>query len=571
VRRSSSWIAVLPSLVIPVCLGLMMYLALAYSINQGHITNDTVLRYLTGHPVSKVTVGMFFIGLASLLLIATNVFEQFGGEKKITLVEKKSDRQDGNQSETEEETSSPTGRRSSESTTTNTDTVSDQAARLADRLTDLPSRLHNHYLWQRLQSGLQFAVRVNSTEGIEDELKYLADLDLDQQQQRYSLVQILIWATPMLGFLGTVLGISQALGGIDVGPDNNLQTMMDGLRGNLYIAFDTTALALTLSMLLMFAQFLIDRFETQLLLLVDQRTQRELNRCLGFAGATQTGSYQDMAENIVEANRKSTEQQTEIWKKTIRLAEQAWASTLTDTNLQVQDNMSMALDENVANLAHYLGEAIEKADNAMTHRWQQWQVTLSENARLLAASQSKLHEQTELLQNLVPDKSHDTTPAARNMYRPPRYRQETTEAKPNTVAFPVLAPVSNEPKPQPDTSEQETPLEYLPLKSVMGEVHLHGGAAPQADSDTGQPQPDVALPDPDADSTKPNTMASIDFQSYLDDVMERSADHNAKSGSKIGRRGTREEIVLPFRFSAPDKLDTPTATDSDDAPSDEAA
>lgn len=570
-RRSSSWIAVLPSLVIPVCLGLMMYLALAYSINQGHITNDTVLRYLTGHPVSKVTVGMFFIGLASLLLIATNVFEQFGGEKKITLVEKKSDRQDGNQSETEEETSSPTGRRSSESTTTNTDTVSDQAARLADRLTDLPSRLHNHYLWQRLQSGLQFAVRVNSTEGIEDELKYLADLDLDQQQQRYSLVQILIWATPMLGFLGTVLGISQALGGIDVGPDNNLQTMMDGLRGNLYIAFDTTALALTLSMLLMFAQFLIDRFETQLLLLVDQRTQRELNRCLGFAGATQTGSYQDMAENIVEANRKSTEQQTEIWKKTIRLAEQAWASTLTDTNLQVQDNMSMALDENVANLAHYLGEAIEKADNAMTHRWQQWQVTLSENARLLAASQSKLHEQTELLQNLVPDKSHDTTPAARNMYRPPRYRQETTEAKPNTVAFPVLAPVSNEPKPQPDTSEQETPLEYLPLKSVMGEVHLHGGAAPQADSDTGQPQPDVALPDPDADSTKPNTMASIDFQSYLDDVMERSADHNAKSGSKIGRRGTREEIVLPFRFSAPDKLDTPTATDSDDAPSDEAA
>ena len=95
----------------------------------------------------------------------------------------------------------------------------------------------------------------------------------------------------MLGFLGTVLGISQALGGIDVGPNNNLQTMMDGLRGNLYIAFDTTALALTLSMLLMFGQFLIDRFETQLLLLVDQRAQGELSRHFSIQGG-RSDSYQ---------------------------------------------------------------------------------------------------------------------------------------------------------------------------------------------------------------------------------------------------------------------------------------
>ena len=93
-RRSSSWIAVLPSLVIPVCLGLMMYLALAYSINQGHLNNNTVLRYLTGHPVSKVTVGMFFVGVASLLLIASNVFEQFIGEKKITLGGSRDDMED---------------------------------------------------------------------------------------------------------------------------------------------------------------------------------------------------------------------------------------------------------------------------------------------------------------------------------------------------------------------------------------------------------------------------------------------------------------------------------------------
>ena len=63
----------------------MLYLGLSYLINDGHISNETVLRYLTGHPVSKVTVGMFFIGIASLGLIANNIFEQFSGEKKISI------------------------------------------------------------------------------------------------------------------------------------------------------------------------------------------------------------------------------------------------------------------------------------------------------------------------------------------------------------------------------------------------------------------------------------------------------------------------------------------------------
>ena len=62
-----------------------MYLGLSYLIEQGEISNETVLRYLTGHPVSKVTVGMFFIGMASLALIANNVFGQFGAERKITI------------------------------------------------------------------------------------------------------------------------------------------------------------------------------------------------------------------------------------------------------------------------------------------------------------------------------------------------------------------------------------------------------------------------------------------------------------------------------------------------------
>ena len=497
-RRSSSWIAVLPSLVIPVCLGLIMYLALAYAIDQEHIGNETILRYLTGHPVSKVTVAMFFVGLASLCLIASNVFEQFIGEKKITLGDAPDDLTDtqGQLSLTQTKPGAPVGGAAGNTEIEKATTISAQATRLGKRLSELPKWLQNHYLWQRLQNGLHFAYRTDSTQGIEDELKYLADLDLEQQQQRYSLIQILIWATPMLGFLGTVLGISQALGGIDVGPDNNLQTMMDGLRGNLYIAFDTTALALTLSMLLMFGQFLVDRFETQLLLLVDQRAQGELNRHMSIQSG-RSGSYREMAKIIVEANRETTEQQTEIWKNTIDSAEKAWASSLTDTNLQVQDNMSQALDENVSNLAHYLGETIEKADDAMARRWQQWQVTLSDSARQLEAQQNELREQTGLLRDLMSQQA-------------------------DSMASNVVDPQQQSPEPQvfePQPSDAEVLLPQIPAPQIPASVTESPGV--------------------------------LNFQSYLNEVLSRSVAKGSTVDSQDRPPNARAEVVLPFRVAPP--------------------
>lgn len=392
-KRSSSWIAVLPSLVIPVCFGLMMYLGLSYLIQQGQISNETVLRYLTGHPVSEVTVGMFFIGIASLALIASNLFEQFSNERKITF---NSDADSNGMTNVEALLEADT-----EETTESGRPVSEQTVELGKQLLDLPKWMHEHYLWQRMVNALHSIYRTNSTTAVEDELKYLADLDLDRQQQRYSLVRILIWATPMLGFLGTVLGISQALGGISVGPDNDFQGMMDGLRGSLYVAFDTTALALTLSMVLMFGQFLIERFESQLLELVDQRAKQEINAQFDMTVTTADPGYENLAVEFLNASRESIEHQTENWRKTIHAAESSWTASLGDVHDQLKGRLTDALDQSVSNLAHSLGEAIEKADNSMSHRWGQWQVTLSENARLIASYQEQLSNQTLLAQKML--------------------------------------------------------------------------------------------------------------------------------------------------------------------------
>ena len=373
-----------------------MYLGLAYMIEQSILTNELLIRYTTGHPISRFTTGMFFIGVASLLMIAKNVLEQFSTESKIQLVDADPTASTNSNQQQPNANSKPTSR------------VSSRATAYQNHLNEHPAWVQEHYLWQRLSAMMAYLQRSDSTANAETELKYLTELDYERQQQRFALVRILIWATPMLGFLGTVLGISEALGGISVGPENNFETMMNGLRGSLYVAFDTTALALTLSMFLMFGQFLIDRFELQLLSIVDTRVHAEVNRNFDL---TSTGdvAMQTFSQQFLETSKEAAINQTKLWKHSIEAAQQAWASTLTDTNASVQSNLTDALSQNTLQLTNQLTTAIDRADDAMAHRWQQWQVMLSDNCRLLTSHQKQIADQTSQFSQMVSEKTdtHD--------------------------------------------------------------------------------------------------------------------------------------------------------------------
>ena len=127
--------------------------------------------------------------------------------------------------------------------------------------------------------------RQESADQLDEELKYLADVEADRTYEAYALARMIIWATPMLGFLGTVIGITLALG--DLSPEalvNSPKEAMEGLLSGLSVAFDTTALALSLSMMLMFAQFLANQLETQLLTVVQRVASEELGTPLSSRG-----------------------------------------------------------------------------------------------------------------------------------------------------------------------------------------------------------------------------------------------------------------------------------------------
>ena len=93
-------------------------------------------------------------------------------------------------------------------------------------------------------------------------------------ESSYAFPRILVWAIPLLGFIGTVIGISGAVSGFTGFLENSgdVEQIKEGIgqvTSNLGLAFDTTLLALFLSVLVMIPLVLVERYESSLLLGID--------------------------------------------------------------------------------------------------------------------------------------------------------------------------------------------------------------------------------------------------------------------------------------------------------------
>ncbi len=367
------------SVVLPILIGLSAFILLFAMIKNGSLQNNLAERYLAGHAVSKVTTAMFLVGFTSLILIAWDVFRQQNLLGRITLKSRKSKTQklvDGDNDAERQLT----------------------PEQLQLRLEKFEGNTRRTYLWRRLYTSLDFVHRNGSPDGLDEELKYASETDLDEKQERYSFARILIWAIPMLGFLGTVLGISEALGGIEISDDNNFQKMMGGLRSSLYVAFDTTAVALTFAIILMFFQFAVERTESGLLNQVDERTREELAEHWDITNQSRDSYVQTVeaiGASMLESTEKLVDRQVHLWRANIEAAESAWVESIRSAQEAVKSNLENALVVSSENISESLDQSINKSDQAVSRRWEQWQVALSENARLLVSHQEQLVEHSK--------------------------------------------------------------------------------------------------------------------------------------------------------------------------------
>ncbi|MCE2389988.1 MAG: MotA/TolQ/ExbB proton channel family protein [Proteobacteria bacterium] len=117
-------------------------------------------------------------------------------------------------------------------------------------------------LVQTLAAGLRrFAVQrdvQNASEAIEAGVDALAA----QQEAENSLIRYLIWAIPSIGFIGTVRGIGRALSQADQALAGDIFAMTESLG----LAFNSTLVALLISIVLMFFLHQLQRLQDGLVI-----------------------------------------------------------------------------------------------------------------------------------------------------------------------------------------------------------------------------------------------------------------------------------------------------------------
>jgi len=110
-------------------------------------------------------------------------------------------------------------------------------------------------LLNRIPRSISNLKNIGRISDVAENLGAQAENDENYLESTYTLIKGFIWAIPVLGFIGTVLGLSEAIGGFGkvVSQGANLDKLKDSLGGvtaGLAIAFETTLIALVFALII---------------------------------------------------------------------------------------------------------------------------------------------------------------------------------------------------------------------------------------------------------------------------------------------------------------------------------
>jgi biopolymer transport protein ExbB/TolQ len=126
----------------------------------------------------------------------------------------------------------------------------------------LPQNEQEYLLPRSLMTALQ---RFGSTRNIQDasnSVKEVCETESNRLDAELSMVRYIIWAIPSIGFIGTVRGIGDALGQAH----RAVQGDIAGVTASLGVAFNSTFIALVISIFIMFLMHQLQLLQERLVL-----------------------------------------------------------------------------------------------------------------------------------------------------------------------------------------------------------------------------------------------------------------------------------------------------------------
>lgn len=165
-----------------------------------------------------------------------------------------------------------------------------------DHINQLPVSNGDSFLINRVVRGIEhFRVRKSAAETV-TMMESQSEIDANNVAGSYTVLKVFIWSLPILGFIGTVMGVSDAVASLagSLSSGGSMDAMKGALQevfAGLGTAFDTTLLALIMSMLVKIPASALQKGEEDVITKVDEYCNENLLRRLndGREGGAERG------------------------------------------------------------------------------------------------------------------------------------------------------------------------------------------------------------------------------------------------------------------------------------------
>ncbi len=177
--------------------------------------------------------------------------------------------------------------------------------------------LQESKLGKRLIRALEFVTEKGSADEYREHLMYLAEQNEDNTHSNYTLMRFVIGVTPVLGFLGTVVHFGTALSGFSA---DEVTDKLPEIVSEMGQAFNTTTVALSAAMTMMFALFVCERTERGIDHTIDRLVERELLNRFEAKDANITpflSAVQSANEAALQAIAGTLQRQIDVWSQTL--------------------------------------------------------------------------------------------------------------------------------------------------------------------------------------------------------------------------------------------------------------
>ena len=343
-------------------------------LHNGTIQSELLFRYLAMHPIEYVETGMFFIGMCALGFKAFDLFHQRQSVQSGPILPPIKEHR--------------------------VDTRSCEAYLKQVEL--FLKKNGPAYYPNRLWKALKYVRQCESAEQLDSELKYLAEEDVIHAESDYGFVQSIIWAIPIVGFLGTVIGIAVAMGNLSPTElENSLPLVMAGLT----IAFDTTAVALAFSIILFFTKYAVSKQENAILAMADQAINDELRGRFELLGAAANNmeivAVRKMLESVADSIESLIKTQSAIWEQVIAAANEKYARLVAESAAHTKSTLVTALKENVQHHAAALAQTEEQLLRRTEGAVHSLNESMKQNVQLVGSLQDTMIRQTEVFRSVI--------------------------------------------------------------------------------------------------------------------------------------------------------------------------